>query len=202
MIMSTTALPTGNVEQGAHGQTAVHHPIANWQRGVWIGVACALGLTILLLLLFVGSTVGRVADLMASRGENDLAFAFSGMALLTLTLLRLLAILIGAGLAFGGLVVSFYSSATMANVEGGHEAAGGSLKAKLATNSPGIAAIVVGAAIILSALFAQGRHSYQAPYQWTPVTPEVNGGTNSAPNTNAPSAAEVLREPIPTEKRE
>lgn len=167
------------------GRTA---EVAPWQRSLWISVACSLGLTILLLLGFVAWTVGRVTDLMTGHRDADLAFAFAGMTLVTLTLLRLLAILIGAGLAFAGLVVSFYNHAQVTRLGASQGGGAAGFRASLATGSPGIAAIVVGAVIILCALFAQGTYSYRP-------------GSHAAQDSAAPatplqyrSAEDILRE--------
>lgn len=184
--------------EAAHGGDEGHRRLVGWQRGLWVGVAYGLGLMGLLLLAFVGYTVMRVADLMSAEGAKDLSFAFSGMTLITLTLLRLLAMLVGAGMVFGGLVVSFYTHAQATQVQG---EGGQGIKGGLATHSPGITAIVVGAIVIVSALLSKGDYRYQ-PTTYRLVTPEefarMNAAGASPPNQAAssrrPTASEVLGE--------
>jgi hypothetical protein len=190
----------------------------SWQRTLWIGVASALGLVGLLLVLLVSSTVSRTNDLLAAYGGADLTFAFAGMALVNLTLLRLLAILIGAGMVFGGLAVSFFTHEATTRLTAGHSEQSLGLKASLATSSPGIAAIVVGAAVILSALFAQGRHTYVAPNLIPYMQPDNSptsvaegsegqssvpsaGGAASSAEQQFPSAAEILKKSTKEDKK-
>lgn len=161
----------------------------SWQRTLWIGVASALGLVGLLLVLLVSSTVSRTNDLLAAHGGADLTFAFAGMALVNLTLLRLLAILIGAGMVFGGLAVSFFTHEATTRLTAGHAEQSLGPKASLATSSPGIAAIVVGAAVILSALFAQGRHAYEAPNLIPYMQPDGSATSSTAVGSEAPRSA-------------
>jgi hypothetical protein len=177
-----------------------------WQRSLWVGVAIALGLFGLLLVILVSSALSRTNDLLTAHGGADLHFAFAGMALVNLTLLRLLAILIGAGMVFGGLAVSFFTHEATTRFTAGRTDQSLGAKASLATSSPGIAAIVVGAAVILSALFSQSKHKYESPpllYMQPDGSsaPLRNSGAASSPEQLFPSAAEILAVPTKEDKK-
>lgn len=133
--------------------------------------------TLVLLLIFVGLTIYQLVKIISERQVEDLSFVFSSLALINMTLLRLLAIFSGAAIAFAGLAVSFFthekettlwaSAKLNTKDDSGNEVASimpkvGSLK----TYSPGIIGIIVGAIIISIALLHSSRHSYD------PVTTE------------------------------
>lgn len=111
--------------------------------------------------------VGLVAYMLAQVVEllrlktPDNAFVFAGLTLITGSLLRLLAILIGGAIAFVGLAVSFFAhqKATSFDANVAREQLGDA-KAALATNSPGIVAVVIGALVIIFALLSKGTYTY------------------------------------------
>ena len=152
-----------------------------WQRKLWIGVGMALGLCGALLVGLVGYTLVRALDVLATDKAGDLSFTFAGLSLVVLTLLRLLAILVGSGLIFGGLVVSFHTHSKLTEVDG---EALNNVKARLATSSPGIVAIVVGALIIITALLSKGLHEYQ-PQETETITISPSALVTSAPTGSA-----------------
>lgn len=147
-----------NAEPG-HVWTTDEGLVPVWQRRVWVACSGALLLVIFVLLLLVGVALWKIMSLLEQK-TTDLAFIFSGMALVTASLLRLLAILIGGAIAFVGLAVSFFAhqKATSLASDIGHEQV--NAKAALATNSPGIVAVVIGACVIIFALLSKGTHSY------------------------------------------
>jgi hypothetical protein len=140
-----------------------------WQQIIWIGVAISLGVGFLLLIYFVSSTLASLADIIVAFSSkavddhfNDKAvFLFSSVSLVNLTLLRLLAILTGTGVIFGGLAVSFFTHAEANKllISTGNTSQT-SPKGALATHSPGIVAVVVGAIIIISALYSKSEFNY------------------------------------------
>lgn len=115
------------------------------------------------------------------------------MTLLYSSLLRLLAILIGGAISFAGLAVSFYAHQQATSL--GADAAREHLvnaKAALATNSPGIVAVVIGALVIIVALMLRSPHTYdpfaspgavwpQVPPPDSEVLSESVGAASSAP---------------------
>ncbi|MDB5984277.1 MAG: hypothetical protein JWQ69_5292 [Pseudomonas sp.] len=135
-------------------------PAPSWQSHIWGWVTAGLGLTCFLLIMLVAYSVYRTTGIIDNRQNADLVFIFSGIALVNSTLLRLLAMLIGSGVIFGGLAVSFFSHSQPSQI--GAEATGetGSIKTMIATYSPGIIGIFIGGAIIISALFAKSTQSY------------------------------------------
>jgi hypothetical protein len=148
----------GDVPSAPHGK-GEHGALDNWQRNVWAGVAFALAAVVLVLIMIMAYTLNMAQQVFAQHVEKDRVFTFTGMALIASTLLRLLAIFFGAALSFGGLVVSFYvhEHSKPTNASGGYAG----LKASLSTNSPGIAAILVGSVIVIAALFATGDFDFQ-----------------------------------------
>lgn len=140
-----------------------------WQQIIWVGVAVGLGVGFLLLIYFVSSTLASLGNIIvAFSGKavddhfNDKAvFLFSSVSLINLTLLRLLAILTGTGVIFGGLAVSFFTHAEANKllISTGNTSQI-SPRGALATHSPGIVAVVVGAIIIISALYSKSEFNY------------------------------------------
>lgn len=137
-------------------------PMSEWEQGIWLWVARGLAVIGLVLIIFVAGTLIWITREVTILGGKDLAFSFSSIALLSLTLLRFLAILIGAGMVFGGLVVSFFAHAKTSTLGAQGSVAGSPTSFNLATASPGLAAIVVGALVIVAALYAKGDHKYVA----------------------------------------
>jgi Na+/proline symporter len=135
-----------------------------WQQTIWRW--CSLGLLamILLLIILVGITLAQVMEFLRDRNSDNL-FVFAGISLVTANLLRLIAILIGGAISFVGLAVSFFAhqKAITLDADIAKEELGNA-KAALATHSPGIVAVLVGAVVIISALYAKGTHTYQPSY--------------------------------------
>lgn len=184
------APPTAPPGDGAGDSAA----FSRWQRGLWIGVAGALGFTGLLLLAGVGYTVYQVTQVV-SANAGDRYFAYSGMTLLTLVMLRLLAILVGGGMAFAGLIVSFYTHSRATELSGSQGDGATGLKGSLTTSSPGIAAIVVGALVIVGALYATSKFEYKPPLYGRVVdagSGEAPGTPQTAPSQGANAAAPSL----------
>jgi hypothetical protein len=151
--------------------------LPKWQKSLWVGSGAGLALVILALFCFTMLVIFKTLSLFERFNSGDLGFMFAGVALVNLTLIRLLAVLIGAAIAFAGVAVSFFAHdrATNLSVEGSAKA-----QFSLATYSPGIVAIVVGAGIVIAALYARGHHSYTAAptvsYQIrAPATPSFSG---------------------------
>lgn len=137
-------------------------PTPRWQRIVWVGAGAGLLATIFTLLAIVGVTVGQVVESFRLKSDTPASVLLSGMSLVTLTLIRLLAVLIGGAIAFAGLAVSFFVHQQAVRLDVGvAEKELGNAKAALATHSPGIVAIVIGALVIVAALFAKATHSYE-----------------------------------------
>ena len=151
-----------------------------WQRAIWIGVATSLAVMCLLLIIFVGLTISKVTNIITSNANADLTFVFASISLITLTLLRLLAILTGTAVVFAGLAVSFFAHAEATKISAQSSNSSSLIpKATLATHSPGIAAVVVGSIIIISALYAKSNHEYEGPQTYTVTLP--TGQANEAP---------------------
>lgn len=168
-----------------------------WQNTTWTRASAVLGVVGILLCLLVFFTIYQMFAIVAS-DKHDTYFVFAGMTLLVGTLLRFLAILIGGGAVFAGLAVSFYTHANETQIEGDITA---TAKGKLATSSPGIAAIMVGAVVIIAALFAKGEYSYIPPVQIPLIYDSViDKRPTEPPSTPAsmPSALPTASSPLPS----
>ncbi|MGE8468859.1 MAG: hypothetical protein ACN6QE_22355 [Pseudomonas putida] len=163
------------------------HHMSLWQTKMWGWVAAGLGVSGLLLIALVSFAVYRTTSIVNDNASADLAFTFSSLGMISTTLLRLLAMLIGSGVIFGGLAVSFFSSRDphAVSVEG-IPAAGESFKTMVASHTPGLIGIFTGGVIIIAALFAVTRHDYQSPERWTIST--TAGQNTSANGPLAPGA--------------
>ncbi|ROM72448.1 hypothetical protein BK654_26455 [Pseudomonas brassicacearum] len=169
-----------------------------WQAGMWKGVGIALGIAGLLLIGLVATSIYRTTSIIDAKSGDDFAFIFSGLGLINNTLLRLLAMLIGAGIIFGGLAVSFFSSSDSNRISlQALPAAGESFKAMVATHTPGIVGIFMGGIIIIAALFARSTHNYTAPER-IEITPgnaqPTEAQTNSPPPILLPMSSEVRKQ--------
>jgi hypothetical protein len=149
-----------------------------WSRRIWTGAAISMLCAIAALTAFASITVTNVMATVSHHGSKDLSFAFAGISLVTLTLLRFIAILIGAAIAFAGLAVSFYThdTATQANAT----LVEGKVSASLGTHAPGLFGVAFGAMIICLALYAKSEHQYKSPQTVT---------INPFPAANAASSA-------------
>lgn len=169
-----------------------------WQAGMWKGVGIALGIAGLLLIGLVATSIYRTTSIIDAQSGADLAFTFSGLGLINNTLLRLLAMLIGAGIIFGGLAVSFFSSSESNRISlQAVPAAGESFKAMVATNTPGIVGIFMGGIIIIAALFARSTHNYMSPerVEITSGTMQQTGSQiNSPPPALLPMSTELRKQ--------
>jgi hypothetical protein len=132
-----------------------------WQQVMWLAVGASLLLTISVLLWFSATTVGKLVEVVG-RPTYDHGFVIVGMGLIAQSLIRLLAILVGAAVAFAGLAVSFFAHEQEMRAQ---LSIGGSstvpAKVALGAYAPGVVGLVVGAVIIALALFARGEHEYQ-----------------------------------------
>jgi hypothetical protein len=174
-----------------------------WQQLIWLGAGLALLLMILGLLGFAVSTIKSLTTIIINRTEGDAGFVFASTTAINLTLLRLLAILVGATIAFAGLAVSFFvqdKAITLDTQVAKQEV--GNAKLALATHSPGIIGVLAGTLIIGLALFARSNYSYQTPVPAIAGTVPATGSTGSASNAidgpsvnHVRSAEEVLAQP-------
>lgn len=131
-----------------------------WQSIVWLGLGAVLALLLIALLLMVALNQDRVFDVI--QGEyKDRAFIASTLFNANLVLLRFVVVLVGAGIAFAGLAVSFFTHERATEISGGGVHSAQLPRFRLVSHSPGIVAILVGATIIICALFAKTTSYYQ-----------------------------------------
>jgi hypothetical protein len=169
-----------------------------WQAGMWKGVGIALGIAGLLLIGLVATSIYRTTSIIDAHSGADLAFTFSGLGIINNTLLRLLAMLIGAGIIFGGLAVSFFSSSDSNRISlQALPAAGESFKAMVATHTPGIVGIFMGGIIIIAALFARSTNSYSSPERIEVTSgnmQQTRAQANTPPLDPLPSSSELRKQ--------
>jgi len=152
-----------------------------WQRHIWGWVTAGLGLTCFLLIMLVAYSIYRTTGIVDSRKNADLAFVFSGIALVNSTLLRLLAMLIGSGVIFGGLAVSFFTHSQSSRFGIDAKEGASSVRTMIASHSPGIIGIFIGGVIIIAALYARSTQTYSAP-RYVAVTPSSHFAGNIPTN--------------------
>jgi hypothetical protein len=167
-----------------------------WQQAIWSGAGGGLLLTIVVLLAFSALTVWRIVDTIALQQQGDLYFVFAGIGLVTHSLLRLLAILVGAAISFAGLAISFFAhaQATTAQITIGSKAEAispAAFNGTLSTYAPGLVGVVVGASVIACALFATSTHTYKPPQH--AVLPVAPGIAASEPAGYRPKTIDELR---------
>lgn len=135
--------------------------VPKWQQYIWVGCSAGLMLMIVVLCCIVAFALGKMMLLLDIKDKDHL-FQFAGMNLVTGSLLRLVAILIGGAIAFVGLAVSFFAhqkATTLDTSIAKNELL--NAKAALATYSPGIVAIVIGAAVIMASIYARATYNYR-----------------------------------------
>lgn len=131
-----------------------------WQKKLWVLTAIVLLIIAVLILFFTSISILKAYSLISENQKNT-TFVFSMTALIQTTILRLLAEISGILIAFSGLIVSFYAQKQAIKVGGEiSQSSGLNSKFSLATASPGIFSLVVGAVIITSALFSHTHYSY------------------------------------------
>ena len=164
-----------------------------WQRNIWGWVTAGLGITCFLLIMLVAYSVYRTTGIVDSRKSADLAFIFSGIALVNSTLLRLLAMLIGSGVIFGGLAVSFFTHSQSSRF--GIDAKEGerSLKTMIASHSPGIIGIFIGGIIIIAALYARSTQTYSTP-RYINITPSTYTTPSANEEQTLPELSTLLKD--------
>jgi hypothetical protein len=134
-----------------------------WQQKIW--TVCSFGLmTIIVLLCSIAMFALAKMLILLQTQDHDHLYQFAGINLVSSALLRLMAILIGGAIAFVGLAVSFFAhqKATSLDADVAKEELGNA-KAALATHSPGIVAVIIGAAVIIASVYARGTYSYSPP---------------------------------------
>lgn len=172
--------------------------IQTWQKHNWTVAVILLFATMMILLLIVWANTNSILTIVSARKDQDPSFVFGGMSLVSLTLIRMLAILIGAAVAFAGLAISFFSHDKATQIAASNSNAGGSTTAAtLTAYSPGIVGIAFGAVVIMTALLTKTTHSFQPSQMETTTYSETNVVTQAeqvkaeAKRLGLPTADEV-----------
>lgn len=145
--------------------------LSPWEQRLWrfVGIclaACSVGLFGL-----VGYSLWQtLAWLQQPQGSSE-QYVLNAVALTTLGILRYLAMLIGAALASGGLLVSFMTLTQAIGASAQTGGATGAMAGEFKTTSPGVVAIIIGCVIILGALFKRTELEIATnPSMSTPTT--------------------------------
>ena len=163
--------------------------MGSWEKRVWLGVGIGLGLSGVGLFSLVGYSLWQTLSWLHRPSAPSEQYVLNAVALTTLGILRYLAMLVGAALASGGLLVSFL---TLSQAIGVTASAGGAtpLAGALKTTSPGVAAIVIGSLVIVASLFA--RTEFQLNY-----APTSAGGSPSAGSALPMPPIDQIRKSLP-----
>jgi hypothetical protein len=164
-----------------HPERGQDDGIPKWQQRIWVGCSIGLMFIIVTLCVIVVFALAKMMILLEIK-DNDHLFQFAGMNLVSGSLLRLLAILIGGAIAFVGLAVSFFAhqKATSLDASIAKEELLNA-KAALATYSPGIIAIIIGSIVIISSIYARGTYNYR-PASVSTQGAQVPVGTDPLPD--------------------
>lgn len=138
-------------------------PESSWQKHNWTVAVILLFITMLALLYIVWENTTGILAVVSRYEGKDNSFVFGGLSLVTLTLIRMLAILIGAALAFAGLAISFFSHDKATEVAASSTSPGATTAATLTAYSPGIVGVVFGAIVIMAALLNRTIYNYTPP---------------------------------------
>ncbi len=196
IILSDPSVPTSKkneIDSVQNKNTDILPKTPKWQMVVWAGCAAILSLELFVLTLLAYTRTTEITTIVSKSDLKDGAFILAGLGMSAFSLIRILAILIGSAIIFGGLSVSFFSSERASNVEfSGNEKL--PLSTHIASHSPGVMGILVGGIIIICALFAPTNFNYQQP-----VTFQYSGNSDRIlPQDPTPPAMtpEELRESL------
>lgn len=124
-----------------------------WGQSLWLGVAIGLAVACSILFWFVGHSLWETLAWLRQPQVSSEQYVLNAVAITTLGVLRYLAMLIGAALASGGLLVSFMTLTQAIGASAQTGGATGAMAGEFKTTSPGVVAIIIGCIIILGALF-------------------------------------------------
>jgi hypothetical protein len=166
-------------------ESKVSHKSATekWQQFVWFTAVVFLFVTMCFLLWTVWNNSARSMDVIVKSSSQGPLFIFAGLSLVNSSLIKTLAILAGTAISFAGMAISFFSH-EKANqlVASNKDTTGGQAKIALTAYSPGIFGVVVGAAIIMTAVLTPNRHTYTpaGTTKTTYTTPATADDTKTA----------------------
>ncbi len=151
-----------------------------WQRIIWSVAAFGMFGIATGLLFVTYFTISGVLATIAGRNPvptagvvTDPVFTFVSLNVVSGTLIRLVACLIGAGIAFGGLAVSFFAHDSPIHVSGQIGAGGkpqqSAATGRIATHVPGVIAIVLGVALVAVAVLSKTANDYTWVPEYAPA---------------------------------
>jgi hypothetical protein len=135
--------------------TSGHPRFGRFERIVWFAVGVGLAACSVGLFALVGYSLWQTLTWLQRSTTPSEQYVLNAVGLTTLAMLRYLAMLIGAALASGGLLVSFLTLSQAIDVSAKSGGASPTFASGLKTTSPGVAAVVIGAGIIVAALFSR-----------------------------------------------
>lgn len=174
-------------------EESVALPTENWKKHAWILAIILLLATMGFLLFIVRELSIQTMNAITQSRSNDTLFLFAGLSLVNSSLTKSIAILSGTAVSFAGIAISFFSH-EKANrlVAANNDAAGNNAKIALTAYSPGIFAVVVGAAVIMTAVLFPGKFTYQ-PRQTVEQTFSTADPTDKASALGLPSPASAKK---------
>ena len=150
------------------------NPLApKWQRSILTMTAIALFITLGCALIFIAWTANVLFSLGGMHTDDPL-YSWTSMTVLANTTMRVLGIFFGAGCMFAGAATAFYTVGHNTNISGGGGQASSAFQFAIATASPGIIAIVAGATVVVSTVYAKSTFQYTPGTRNTPATSSTN----------------------------
>lgn len=144
-----------------------------WQHSILRMTAIALFVTLGCALIFIAWTANTLFTLGALHADDPL-YSWTSMAVLANTTMRVLGIFFGAACMFAGAATAFYTAGQSTNITGGGGQSTNAFQFALATASPGIVAIVAGAAVVVLAVYAKSTFQYTPGGRAVPASSSSN----------------------------
>lgn len=162
-VLTPSVISPSTVNNISPKETNSTSAMSKWQIWIWGACVAMLCLELLTLTVMAYIRTNEIAHVVSNSKINEAAFVLAGLSMSSFSLIRILAILIGSGIIFGGLSISFFSSERANKIDVETKNAINPVTANIVSNSPGVIGILMGGAIIICALFAKTTFTYEQP---------------------------------------
>ncbi|WP_137763215.1 hypothetical protein [Nissabacter sp. SGAir0207] len=143
-----------------------------WQQKIWLCMTIGLGIITLSMIGLIGFISYKTLDRVFSLRTEDMKFFVAGIGIIITSLIKLLSILIGGAIVFGGLAISFHTHDKITTLTGDvNDEKTPKIGANISTYSPGIVGIIIGGVIIVSTIYKENRINYE------PTTSQSTGNS-------------------------
>lgn len=158
-----------------------------WQISVWVGVGLTMAAVMAALMWMLVQNLTFTQDALLSQSASNPTLMLYGMGMAASLILRLIGMVFGGALAFGGLLVSFLAHDSESTFAA--EGPGVSGKLRAGSRSPGVLAVIAGCVVIVAALFAKGEHMVDNSGAGALKPPPTTVSTEPPPSELAPLAS-------------